>query len=99
TTLGVAHLEERVRVGSVVLYVEGENAPARRTYERLGFAIAHVHATYNTAGLFADPTAAFPESVQVIADVLGSMLKPSLRVGLEFTRRSPRPDSVFISAT
>ena len=49
TTLGVAHLEERVRVGSVVLYVEGDNAPARRTYERLGFAIAHVDATYNTA--------------------------------------------------
>src|SRR5699024_8929353 len=48
TILGVAHLEGPVGVGSVVLYVEGDNTPARRTYERLGFAIEHVDATYNT---------------------------------------------------
>ena len=48
TTLGVAHLEVRVGVDSVVLYVEGDNTPARRTYERLGFAVEHVDATYST---------------------------------------------------
>lgn len=49
TTRGVAHLEgEDVGAASVVLYVEGDNTPARRTYERLGFAVEHVDATYNT---------------------------------------------------
>src|SRR5699024_3366656 len=49
TTRGVADLEASGRVASVVLYLEGHNAPARRTYARLGFAIPHVDAPYNTA--------------------------------------------------
>lgn len=49
TTLGVVHLEgDDVGAASVVLYVEGDNTPARRTYERLGFVVEHVDATYNT---------------------------------------------------
>jgi mycothiol synthase len=48
TALGVAHLEGPVGAGSVVLYVEGDNVPARRTYERLGFAVEHVDVTYST---------------------------------------------------
>lgn len=48
TTLGVAHLEGQEDARSVVLYVEGDNTPARRTYERLGFVVEHVDATYNT---------------------------------------------------
>lgn len=48
TTIGVDHLEKAVGAGAVVLYVEGDNTPARRTYERLGFAVAHVDATYAT---------------------------------------------------
>lgn len=46
TTLGVEHLEETVGAPSVVLYVEGDNLPARRTYERLGFAVEHRDVTY-----------------------------------------------------
>lgn len=48
TTVGVDHLEGPVGAQSVVLYVEGDNTPARRTYERLGFAVEHVDATYAT---------------------------------------------------
>lgn len=47
TTLGVAHLEDEVGADAVVLYVEGDNTPARRTYERLGFVVEHVDATYS----------------------------------------------------
>lgn len=46
TALGVAHLEERAGAESVVLYVEGDNAAAIRTYDRLGFAIEHRDVTY-----------------------------------------------------
>lgn len=46
TALGVAHLEDTVGAESVVLYVEGDNSPAIRTYERLGFAVEHRDVTY-----------------------------------------------------
>ena len=46
TRLGVRHLEG-TGVGAVILYVEGDNVPARRTYERLGFVVDHVDATYS----------------------------------------------------
>lgn len=46
TTLGVSHLEAGIGVESVVLYVEGDNAPAIRTYEKLGFIVAHRDVTY-----------------------------------------------------
>lgn len=45
TAVGVAHLEEG-GAESVVLYVEGDNTPARRTYERLGFVVEHRDVTY-----------------------------------------------------
>ncbi|NLD84611.1 MAG: mycothiol synthase [Actinomycetales bacterium] len=48
TSLGVEHLEEPVGARSVVLYVEGDNAPAVRTYEKLGFSVAHVDVTYTS---------------------------------------------------
>lgn len=46
TALGVEHLEGPVGAESVVLYVEGDNRPAIRTYERLGFAVDHRDVTY-----------------------------------------------------
>ena len=46
TALGVGHLEGSVGADSVVLYVEGDNTPAIRTYERLGFAVEHRDVTY-----------------------------------------------------
>ncbi|KAA0916484.1 mycothiol synthase [Dietzia sp. ANT_WB102] len=46
TAIGVAHLESTVGAESVVLYVEGDNLPAIRTYERLGFAVEHRDVTY-----------------------------------------------------
>lgn len=46
TRLGVRHLEES-GVAAVILYVEGDNVPARRTYERLGFVVDHVDTTYS----------------------------------------------------
>ncbi|MFL0580074.1 mycothiol synthase [Dietzia sp. 179-F 9C3 NHS] len=49
TVLGVAHLERAVGATSVVLYVEGDNVPARRTYERLGFAVDLTDVTYTPA--------------------------------------------------
>lgn len=49
TALGVRHLEGAVGAGSVVLYVEGDNTPARRTYERLGFAVDLTDVTYTSA--------------------------------------------------
>lgn len=46
TAIGVAHLEGPVGAESVVLYVEGDNHPAVRTYEKLGFGIEHRDVTY-----------------------------------------------------
>ncbi|MFN3338632.1 MAG: mycothiol synthase [Dietzia sp.] len=46
TALGVAHLEGPVGAESVVLYVEGDNAAAIRTYEKLGFTVEHRDVTY-----------------------------------------------------
>ncbi|MFI8590709.1 MULTISPECIES: mycothiol synthase [Dietzia] len=46
TAVGVEHLEGRAGAESVVLYVEGDNLPAIRTYERLGFAVEHRDVTY-----------------------------------------------------
>jgi mycothiol synthase len=46
TALGVAHLEGPAAAESVVLYVEGDNTAAIRTYEKLGFAIEHRDVTY-----------------------------------------------------
>ena len=46
TAMGVAHLEGPVGAGSVVLYVEGDNHPAVRTYEKLGFEVEHRDVTY-----------------------------------------------------
>ena len=48
TSLGVEHLEGPAGAASVVLYVEGDNAPAIRTYEKLGFGVAHVDVTYTS---------------------------------------------------
>ena len=48
TSLGVEHLEGPVGAESVVLYVEGDNAPAIRTYEKLGFVIDLVDVTYTS---------------------------------------------------
>lgn len=48
TSLGVEHLEGPAGAESVVLYVEGDNAPAIRTYEKLGFGVAHVDVTYTS---------------------------------------------------
>ena len=45
TVLGVRHLESS-GIDVVILYVEGDNVPARRTYEQLGFAVAHRDVTY-----------------------------------------------------
>ena len=50
TAIGVAHLEGPVGAESVVLYVEGDNHPAVRTYERLGFEIEHRDVTYASEG-------------------------------------------------
>lgn len=49
TSLGVAHLEGPVGAESVVLYVEGDNAAAIRTYEKLGFTVEHRDVTYASA--------------------------------------------------
>ena len=49
TAIGVAHLEGRARAASVVLYVEGDNHPAVRTYEKLGFEVEHRDVTYVAA--------------------------------------------------
>ncbi|MGN7157654.1 mycothiol synthase [Dietzia cercidiphylli] len=49
TSLGVAHLEGPVGAESVVLYVEGDNAAAIRTYEKLGFTVGHRDVTYASA--------------------------------------------------
>lgn len=46
TALGVAHLEDSAGVESVVLYVEGDNTAAIRTYDRLGFTVEHRDVTY-----------------------------------------------------
>ena len=46
TAHGVRHLERDAGAGSVVLYVEGDNTPAIRTYERLGFVVEHRDVTY-----------------------------------------------------
>ena len=50
TAAGLEYLEGEPEAGrgvaSVVLYVEGDNTPALRTYERLGFAVAHRDVTY-----------------------------------------------------
>ena len=48
TTLGVAHLEDSTGVESVVLYVEGDNTAAIRTYDRLGFTVEHRDVTYTS---------------------------------------------------
>ena len=46
TSLGVEHLEGPAGAESVVLYVEGDNAPAIRTYEKLGFTVDSIDVTY-----------------------------------------------------
>lgn len=47
TALGLAHLEgESVGAASIVLYVEGDNHAAIRTYEKLGFEVAHTDVTF-----------------------------------------------------
>ncbi|AVZ38727.1 MULTISPECIES: mycothiol synthase [unclassified Dietzia] len=46
TSLGVAHLEGPRGAESVVLYVEGDNTAALRTYEKLGFTVEHRDVTY-----------------------------------------------------
>jgi mycothiol synthase len=48
TAIGVEHLEGPVGAASVVLYVEGDNHPALRTYEKLGFAVEHGDVTYTS---------------------------------------------------
>lgn len=48
TSIGVEHLEGPVGAESVVLYVEGDNRPAIRTYDKLGFAIDLVDVTYTS---------------------------------------------------
>lgn len=50
TATGVAHLEQAVGAGAVVLYVEGDNHPAVRTYKKLGFGVAHRDVTYTSGG-------------------------------------------------
>ncbi len=49
TSVGVEHLEGPVGAESVVLYVEGDNHPAVRTYEKLGFVVDLVDVTYTSA--------------------------------------------------
>lgn len=48
TGIGVEHLEGTADAESVVLYVEGDNHPAIRTYEKLGFVVEHVDVTYTS---------------------------------------------------
>ena len=48
TALGLAHLA-RLGLTEVELYVDGDNTAARRTYQRLGFRDAAVHAQYGVA--------------------------------------------------
>ena len=48
TALGLEHLEGTVGAESVVLYVEGDNHAAIRTYDRLGFEVAHRDVTYTS---------------------------------------------------
>jgi mycothiol synthase len=45
TAVGLAHLAGR-GVGTAVLYVDGDNVPAVRTYERAGFTRRAVHVQY-----------------------------------------------------
>ncbi|MCB7135240.1 mycothiol synthase [Cellulosimicrobium marinum] len=49
TAVGLAHLA-RVGVGTAVLYVDGDNVPALRTYERAGFTRREVHVQYAPDG-------------------------------------------------
>ncbi|HZB67820.1 MAG TPA: mycothiol synthase [Ornithinibacter sp.] len=49
TRLGLAHLARR-GLAAVELYVDGDNAAARRTYERLGFVDVAVDGQYTRAG-------------------------------------------------
>lgn len=49
TGLGIAHLA-RQGLAEVHLYVDGDNAPARRTYQRLGFTDRAVDAQYSVRG-------------------------------------------------
>lgn len=50
TARGVAHLEGPVGAESVVLYVEGDNRPAIRTYEKLGFVVDLTDVTFGRVG-------------------------------------------------
>ena len=45
TGLGLAHLRER-GCTEVILYVDGENAPARATYERAGLSVQTTDRVY-----------------------------------------------------
>lgn len=45
TLMGLHHLRD-AGLGSVLLYVEGDNAAAVHTYERLGFAVFHLDRAY-----------------------------------------------------
>ena len=49
TAIGVAHLEGPAGADSVVLYVEGDNTAAIRTYDRLGFTVDLRDVTYTSA--------------------------------------------------
>ena len=49
TSVGVEHLESVAGAESVVLYVEGDNHAAVRTYEKLGFVVDLVDVTYTSA--------------------------------------------------
>lgn len=46
TRLGLAYLRDRRGLDTVMLYVEGDNAPALRVYERLGFTTHTVDVAY-----------------------------------------------------
>lgn len=58
TLAGLAFLAER-QIGVGMLYVDADNGPARRLYQRLGFALHHVDRVYeSTAGPTAEPSSA-----------------------------------------
>jgi len=59
TRLGLAHLA-RLGLTEVELYVDGDNTAARRTYERLGFVDAAVHAQYGVAPTATQTVASTP---------------------------------------